>query len=129
MNTMKIKWERNSRALTLLAQGKIHPDDIIPRTTTDRFPAGAATVRMARLNEKEPSVTIHIRGKSKKRTYPSYVGGGNQTYECATTCRVNFSNVWSGQDFGMSSNGELDSDLTWHDVHNVVTEVKEAMKL
>ena len=125
---MKIKWERNSKVLSLLAQRKIHPDDIIHRTTTQNFPAGMATVRMAKVAAKAPHVTIHIRGKSKKRTYPSY-GGGNQTYECATTCRVNFSNVWSGQDFGMSSNGELDSDLTWHDVHNVVTEVKEAMKL
>ena len=127
---MKIKWERNSKVLSLLAQRKIHPDDIIHRTTTDRFPAGAATVRMTRVTEKTPHVTIHIRGKSKKRTY-GHGGVGVtpalQTYECATTCRVNFSNVWSGQDFGMSSNGELDSDLTWLDVHNAVEEVKELM--
>tara|TARA_Y100000310_G_C20189964_1_gene582036 strand:+ start:89 stop:457 length:369 start_codon:yes stop_codon:yes gene_type:complete len=122
---MKIKWERNSKVLSLLAQRKIHPDDIIHRTTTDKFPADAATVRMTRVTEKTPHVTIHIRGKSKQRT----TSWNNQTYECASTCRVNFSNIWSGQDFGMSSNGELDSDLTWLDVHNAVEEVKETLDI
>ena len=124
---MKIKWEKNSRVLALANAGKISDEDIIARTTTDNFPAGMATVRMAKVAEKTPHVTVHIRGKSKKRTYghPTTL----QTYECATTCRVNFSNVWSGQDFGMSSNGELDSDLTWLDVHNAVEGVKETLKI
>jgi len=121
---MKVKWERNSRVLSLLAQRKIHPDDIIHRTTTDNFPAGMATVRMTNVREKNPHVTVHIRGKSKKRTY--WHGGG--TYECASTCRVNISNMWSGQDFGMSSNGELDPDLTWLDVHNAVMQIQETME-
>ena len=122
---MKIKWERNSRVLSLAAKGKIKDEDILPRTTTDKFPAGMATVRMARVAQKTPHVTIHIRGKSKQRT----TSWNNQTYECASTCRVNFSNIWSGQDFGMSSNGELDTDLTWLDVHNAVEEVKETLDI
>ena len=126
---MKIKWERNSKVLSLLAQRKIHPDDIIHRTTTDKFPTGAATVRMTRVTEKTPHVTIHIRGKSNLKTYAwnNTAGTGKQTYECADTCRVNISNNWKTGT--MSSNGELDSDLTWLDVHNAVEEVKETLKL
>ena len=119
-----IKWERNSRALSLASDGKIASEDIIPRMKTEDFPAETATVRMAKPQDKSPFVTVHIRGKSKKRTY--WHGGG--TYECASTCRVNISNMWSGQDFGMSSNGELDPDLTWLDVHNAVMQVQETME-
>ena len=117
---MKIKWERNSRALNLAAQGKIKDEDIIPRTTTDNFPTDAATVRMARMQEKTPFITLHIRGKSKQRTY----SWNNQTYECAETCRVNFGG--SNNDM-MCSNGNLDEDYSWQDVHNAVEEVREVM--
>ena len=118
---MKLKWERNSRALGLVAQGKIKDKDILPRSRTDEFPTEAATVRMQNLSEKVPHTVIHIRGKSKERTY----SWNNTTFECAMTCRVTLNNAWSG----MSSNGELDEDLTWQDVHNLVTKVKEAMKI
>ena len=118
---MKLKWERNSRALNLVAQGKIKDEDIIPRSRTDEFPAGAATVRMQKLSDKTPWIVVHIRGKSKQRAY--WNGG---TYECASTCRVS---VGTDSHPYMSSNGELDEDLTWQDVHNVVTKVKEAMSL
>ena len=119
---MKIKWERNSRALSLLAQGKIKDEDILPRSRTDEFPAEAATVRMQKLSDKVPHTVIHIRGKSKQRT----MWNGSDTYECATTCRVNVGNNY---DNCMSSNGDLDEDLTWQDVHNLVTEVKDSMGL
>lgn len=117
---IKLKWEKNSRALTLAAQGKIKDEDIIPRTTTDNFPAEAATVRLSKVNDKVPFVTIHIRGKSKQRTN----SWNNFTYECAETCRVNLGGYY---DNAMCSNGNLDEDYNWQDVHNVVTEVKTAM--
>ena len=41
------------------------------------------------------------------------------------TCRVTLNNAWSG----MSSNGELDEDYNWQDVHDVVTKVREAMNI
>lgn len=121
-----IKWERNSRALNLAAQGKIKDEDIIPRTTTDDFPADAATVRMARMQEKVPFITLHIRGKSKQRTYSwnNTAGSGKQTYECAETCRVNFG---GGHNEMMCSNGNLDEDYSWQDVHDMVEEVKNVM--
>ena len=114
---MKIKWERNSKALDLCGKGLIKYEDIIPRTQTQNFPAGAATVRMRKLSSNPPNVTIHIRGKSKIRTY-TYSGG--QTFECAETCRVNL-----GEE--QYANGILDEDLSWLDVHNIVEEVKLRM--
>jgi len=120
---MKIKWEKNGKVLSLAAQGKIKDEDILPRSTTNEFPADTATVRVQRLSDKTPSVTIHIRGKSKKRTN-TY---NNYTYECAWTCRVNISNDWKTGT--MSCNGELDEDYDWQDVHNAVTRVKEAMDI
>ena len=126
---MKLKWERNSRALNLAAQGKIKDEDILPRSRTDEFPTETATVRMQKLSDNVPHVVVHIRGKSKQK---QNVWNGN-AYESAQTCRVTLAiasyGQAAGQSFGMSSSGELDEDLTWQDVHNIVTEVKEAMSL
>ena len=121
---MEIKWERNSRVLSLVAQGKIKDEDVIKRCRTDEFPSEAATVRMQKLSDKVPRVVVHIRGKSKQKQL-----WNGHAYECAMTCRVTLANTWGGQFFGMSSNGELDEDYDWQDVHNVVTEVKEAINL
>jgi len=122
---MEIKWESNSRAKHLADVGKIKYKDIIPHTTTDKFPAEVATVRMQKLAEKIPHVVVHIRGKSRQMK----TSWNNGTYECASTCRVTLANVWNGQNYGMSSNGELGKDYDWQDVHNVVEKVKAAMQL
>ena len=121
---MIIKWEKNSRVSRLAAEGKISDEDVIARCRTDEFPAETATVRIQRVRDKTPSVTIHIRGKSKQKTL-----WNGHAYECANTCRVTLAGIWGGQSFGMSSNGELAEDYDWQDVHNVVEEVKEAMSL
>ena len=119
---MKLKWERNSRAISLVSQGKIKDEDIIPRTQTENFPVETCTVRMAKPREKVPFITLHIRGKSNQRTY----SWNNQTYECAETCRVN---LGGGHSSMMCSNGNLDENLSWLDVHEVVERVKETLKL
>ncbi len=106
--------------MNLVGEGTIDFEDVIERTTTDNFPVEAATVRLAKVREKKPFVTVHIRGKSKQKAY--WNGG---TYECASTCRINMGGSYNGMD----SNGELCEDLTWLDVHEVVTEVKKAMNL
>ena len=118
---MKVKWESNSKVKTLAAQGKIKYEDIIPRTQTVNFPAETCTVRMARVREKSPFITLHIRGKSKQRTY----GWMKHTVECAETCRVNLGGSY---DNTMCSNGLLDEDYSWQDVHNLVEKVKKAME-
>ena len=123
---MKIKWERNSRSKQLADQGKIKHEDVINKTQTQNFPAEAATVRMTRMAAQYPVITLHIRGKSKKRTN----SWNNYTYECAETCRVNFGGDWQGKaDKTMNSNGVLDEDYNWQDVHDAVEEVKETMGL
>ena len=120
---MKIKWESNSRVKTLASQGKIKHEDVIPRTTTDNFPAKAATIRMGKVREKHPYITVHIRGEAK-----SVKGWNGRSYEYATTCRINFGGEWGGKvNTSMNSNGDLEQDLTWLDVHNVVEEVKEVL--
>tara|TARA_Y100000310_G_scaffold267099_1_gene278925 strand:+ start:1257 stop:1625 length:369 start_codon:yes stop_codon:yes gene_type:complete len=122
---MNIKWEKNSTVSRLAAEGKIRDEDVIAHCRTDEFPAGAATVRLRNVRDKNPTVTVHIRGKSRQRPY--WNGG---TYECASTCRVNFGGSWQGKpNTVMDSNGELDENLNWLDVHNVVTKVKEAMEV
>tara|TARA_Y100000310_G_scaffold123189_1_gene121953 strand:+ start:937 stop:1290 length:354 start_codon:yes stop_codon:yes gene_type:complete len=117
---MKIKWEKNSRVLALADAGKIKHEDIIPRTHTVHFPAEMATVRMARLSDKSPFVTVHIRGEGEKKT--SY--GGDYTWINALTMRVNMPQ--EGKYYSLS--GELDGDLSFQDVHNTITKVKEIME-
>jgi len=119
---MKLKWESNTRVKYLADTGKIDRADIIKRTTTDNFPCETATVRLHRVRDKIPYVTLHIRGKVKS----SSTYNGN-TYVYAPTCRVNMGGMHSPET--MDSNGELAEDLTWLDVHNVVTKVKEVMGL
>ena len=116
---MELKWEKNSRVMNLVGEGVIDFEDVIERTQTDKFPFEAATVRLAKVREKRPFVTVHIRGKGQKSNWGGYYG---------PTCRVNFGGAWQGKtnDY-MDSNGQLDESLTWLDVHNVVTEVKKAM--
>ena len=120
---MIIKWEKNSKVNRLLAEGKISDEDVIARTQTDKFPADAATVRIQKVKDKNPHVVVHIRGKS--RTTPN-IWNGN-AYESANTCRVTVSSHWGADT--MCSNGDLDEDLNWLDVHNVVTRVKEVMEI
>ena len=75
---------------------------------------------MHRISQKTPWITVHIRGKSNVK---QYAYGNGATFECADTCRINFGAGWKT----MCSNGDLAEDLTWQDVHNVVTKVKNTM--
>ena len=62
----KIHWESNSLV-------KINPniptDKVIKKTTTDKFPANAITVRFIRMKDKV--VTVYFYGESKVRNYGS----------------------------------------------------------
>ena len=106
-----------------MAEGKVSDEDVIAHCRTDEFPADAATVRIQKVKDKNPHVVVHIRGKS--RTTPN-IWNGN-AYESANTCRVTVSSHWGADT--MCSNGDLDEDLNWLDVHNIVTRVKETMDL
>ena len=117
---MKLKWESNSRVKNLAALGKINQEDIIKRTTTNNFPAETATVRMAKVREQEPWVTIHIRGEGKERTN-NY---NNYKWFACTTMRVNFGS-WANE---YCVSGELDGRYDFADVDEVVKEVADTLK-
>ena len=104
--------------MDLVNQGKIDFEDVIPKTQTANFPYEMATVRLAKVREKHPFVTVHIRGKESN----------NGLYSYDPTCRVNFGGHWQGtpNEF-MDSNGQLEQGLTWLDVHNVVERTKQAL--
>jgi hypothetical protein len=117
---MKIKWELNSRVKQMAADGIIDSNDVIKRTTTNNFPAGFATVRLQQVANKNPWVTLHIKGHS--RTTKDW-NGGNCTW--ATTMRASW-----GLQYRANANlsGELCETLTFQDVHDAVTKVKKAME-
>ena len=118
---MKINWERNSRVIDLIRSGKVDDKDMIPKTSTDNFPDGAATVRMSDVRAKNPFVTLHIKGAAKKGGSPHSVG-----WSYSNTLRVNMGGCYGNM---MSPNGELCDTLTWLDVHDAVEKVKEVMGL
>tara|TARA_B100000287_G_scaffold9736_1_gene9814 strand:+ start:1038 stop:1388 length:351 start_codon:yes stop_codon:yes gene_type:complete len=115
---MRLLWETNSRVKRLAVEGAINHEDVIPRTTTDKFPAEAATVRLQYVREKNPWVTVHINGEVRKQMH--HWGTGNY----AKTMRVSFGRDWSGD----TVNGELCDTLNFKDVDDVVSRVKEALE-
>ena len=123
---MNIYWERNSKVRNLLNQGKITDKDIIKRTTTDNFPVEAATVRIQGMSRKIPFITVHIKGKGNTKTYNS-LSGLPQTYVHANTMRVNMGSDYYEEQHGVS--GELDKDISFLDVHDVITKVRETLAL
>ncbi len=124
---MTIKWEKNSRVDRLAAEGKIQDADIIPRTQTDKFPAEAATVRLEKVRDKNPSIRIHIRGPKMQTK-----GWNGNAFEWATTCRVSLGGTQcrnNNPNKTMNSNGDLHENYSWQDVHNIVVRVKEALEI
>ena len=121
---MKLYWESNSRVKDLVSRGKIEPENVITKTQTHNFPVDATTVRMHRITDNYPSITLHIRGKGQTRLKSQW------GWAYVPTCRVNFGGEWEGKaNTAMDSNGDLDENLTWLDVHNLVTEAKKALDL
>ena len=116
---MDIKWESNTRVKNLAGQGKIDPKDIIKRTQTDKFPVESATVRMAKVNAKEPHVTIHIRGAGTKRT-----GYNNYSWISSPVMRVTYGD-WGNQ---YTVSGDLDGRYDFADVDQVVKQVVQTLE-
>ena len=119
---MKVYWERNSKVRNLLNQGKIANKDVIKKTTTDNFPTEAATVRIQGTTKKNPFVSVHIRGEIFERDW----GGGN-SWNCQPVMRVNMGSEYYEDTHGLS--GELPKGVSFLDVHNVITKVRETLGL
>ena len=117
---MKVKWESNSRVKHMASVGIIDSNDIIKRTTTDKFPVGVATVRIQQIAHPSPWITVHIRGKGH-----TVKGWDGNDYQSATTMRASFGLNYTGS---ASLSGELSEELTFEDVHKAYTKVKKAME-
>jgi hypothetical protein len=129
MNTKKYKiyWESNSRVKGLLSERKIEPEQIHKRRTTANFEADAATVRIQRLTNKHPVVTVHIKGTPYQHTYA--YGGGSFTN--SPVLRVTFGGDWQGNQSDMITfNGYLDgASPPLSDVHEIVNSIKETLEV
>ena len=102
-------------------QGKITDKDVIKKTTTDNFPVEAATVRIQGVTRKHPFVSVHIRGQQFQRKY----SGGS--WNCQPVMRVNMSSEYYEDTHGLS--GYLPKGVSFLDVHNVITKVRETLGL
>jgi len=138
----KIYWENNSRAKGLFVAGKIKDTDIIKRCKTAEFPVNAMTVRMHRLSDKYPYITLHVKGdgETKYQTWGNPPNQQSYAYDTANTLRVSFGgSKWNNQtntrnpvemDKHTTFNGMLDeSGPPLQDIVDAVAEVKEKMEI
>ena len=123
----KIYWESNSLV-------KINPniptDKIIKKTTTDKFPANAITVRFIRMRDKV--VTVYFYGESR-----NYGSGGNKkgmtwtTIEQKLHVTLPFSNTLrfkahhDSSDWGYSFMGNLPDSFTLNEMVSSLEHIKE----
>ena len=68
----KVRWEKNS---FVRQHPDISPDNIVEKTSTDKFPANAATVRFQNMTKR--IVSVYFYGEQKTK---SYSGGHTHTY-------------------------------------------------
>jgi hypothetical protein len=118
-------WEKNQY---VLHNPKIEPSQIIAKTSTSKFPAGATTIRFSSI--KDRIATAYVYGKGQTQTYGS---GSNQytyvTYSSKLT--VTFPNRKANngrRDWGYTYNGDLPSDLTRHDLDITLDYCENVMK-
>ena len=108
----KIFWEKNSRV-----KGIVPPEQIINKTSTDKFPADAVTIRMYNVNSKNPTATAYFYGKEAQ--YTSW--NGNYTM-AETKLMVTFDKDKEGYSF----NGGLKS-FSLQDLKEVLDSVRETL--
>ena len=126
----KIYWESNSLV-------KINPniprEKVIKKTTTDKFPANAITVRFIRMRDKV--VTVYFYGESKVRNYGS--GGNKMTWRTINRKlhvtlpferhhNGNSSSPSFGRDaWGYSFQGDLPDNFTLNEMASALEYIKE----
>jgi len=109
----KIFWEKNSRVKGVVPSGQI-----INKTSTDKFPCDAVTIRMANLNSKNPVATAYFYGKEAQGT-----SWGGTTYTCPETrLMVTFEKEKEGYSF----NGGITS-FSLQDIKEVLDSVRETI--
>jgi hypothetical protein len=110
----KIFWEKNSRV-----KGVVPSAQIINKTTTDKFPADAVTIRMYNVNDKNPSVTAYFHGKESKQTSWS----GTNYIVAETKLMVSLTKEGNGYNF----NGSIIDFFSLQDLKEVLDSVRETL--
>jgi len=109
----KIFWEKNSRI-----KGVVPPEQIIDKTSTDKFPCDAVTIRMYNLNGENPTTTAYFYGKEAQGTS----WGGSTWSFPETKLMVTFDKDKEGYSF----NGGLKS-YSLQDLKEVLDSVRETL--
>ena len=117
-------WEKNQY---VLHNPKIEPSQIIAKTSTHKFPAGATTIRFNSI--KDRIATAYIYGKGKK----NYGSGINQhtyiAYGSKLTVTFPNRNASNGRrDWGYTYNGDLPSDMIRQDLDITLDYCEDVLK-
>ena len=121
----KVFWEKNQY---VLHNPKIEPSQIIGKTSTAKFPAGATTIRFSSI--KDRIAIAYIYGKGKTRTF----GSGINKYSYvsySSKLTVTFPNRKANngrRDWGYIYNGDLPSDMTRPDLDITLDYCEDVMK-
>lgn len=110
----KIFWEKNSRV-----KGVIPSAQIINKTSTDKFPCDAVTIRMYNLNDKNPTATAYFYGKEAQG---SSWNGSNYTY-AENKLMVSLTKEGNGYNF----NGSIIDFFSLQDLKEVLDSVRETL--
>ena len=111
----KIYWENNSR---VKSSSLINPARIIPKSSTDKFPAGAITIRLHNMKSKDLGGTAYYYGKA--RTYKDWQG---QPYQVAESKLM--VSVYNSQD-GVVFNGAINNkSYSMQDLTDAINYCKE----
>lgn len=111
----KIYWENNSR---VKSSSLINPARIIPKSSTDKFPAGAITIRLHNTKSKDLGGTAYFYGKAK--TYKDWQG---QPYQVAESKLM--VSVYNSQD-GIVFNGAINNkSYSMQDLTDAINHCKD----
>lgn len=94
----KIYWETNSR---VKSSNLINPSKIVPKSSTDKFPCEAITIRLRNMNSKDINGTAYFHGKAKL----GHSWGGQNYYYPDGKLMVS---VFNGKD-GIVFNGNINT--------------------
>ena len=109
----KIFWEKNNRV-----KGIVPQEQIINKTSTDKFPCEAVTIRMHNLNTKNPVAVAYFHGKESQ-----HIGWGGQNHSFAETKLIVTLNKES-KEYGF--NGAIKS-FSLQDLKEVLDSVRETL--
>ena len=116
----KVHWEANS---LVKRHPHIDPAKIIPKSSTDEFPANAITVRFH--SQKRKYIGVYIYGEKKTRTYNS---GQSWTY-VDSKLKVDLpTKGYNGREFGYSFQGELPSNMDMESLGIALNYISDTVK-